>query len=664
MIARMCIGLFALFLFHSVEVYAQQPQDTITDQQHLLPEVAVEGRRSQPSLTSTAPLQQMQRVELERLGVSGVADAVRRFSGVHVKDYGGIGGLKTVSVRSLGTQHTAVSYDGVAVSDMQSGQIDISRFSLDNVSALTLTIGQSDDIYQPARLSASAGVLSIETLQPSFGRQPFRLSAGLKAGSFGYVNPSVTAAVKAGERLSFSGWLDYMRADGNYPFRLQNGNQLIEAKRNNSDIRTWHAELNLFAQLSRRQTLKGKLYLFDSHRGLPGGVIYDNPYAVERLYDRNYFAQLTYENRFSPRWKLKASGKFGYTWTRDRNNQASGITDDRFRQREAYLSAVLWAQPLHRLSFSLAQDFAWNTLANTFPNCQFPVRQTLLSVLAAHYKSNRLTATASLLNTYITEQVRSGAAAPDRRRLSPAVSLSWMIPGNSGLRLRASYQDLFRTPTFNDLYYLSSGSRNLRPETTRQLNIGLAWEGSNWMPADGFTLSVDAYYNKVNDKIVAVPTLFVWQMMNVGKVETLGLDANLNAQWQLASRYRLLLASAYSLMRARDITDEASKTWHNQIVYTPKHSGSASLTLENPYVDITYTLVYASARYTMAQNLPANRIAPYTDHGLSLSHTFRWSYHTLRLAIDGRNLGGKNYEIIRFYPMAGRNFRITASYQF
>ena len=58
------------------------------------------------------------------------------FAGANVKDYGGIGGLKTVSVRNIGAAHTAVSYDGVVVSNSQAGQIDIGRFSLDNVSTL------------------------------------------------------------------------------------------------------------------------------------------------------------------------------------------------------------------------------------------------------------------------------------------------------------------------------------------------------------------------------------------------------------------------------------------------------------------------------------------------------------------------------------------------
>ena len=81
-----------------------------------------------------------------------MADAVRRFAGTNVRDYGGIGGLKTVSVRNLGAAHTAVSYDGVVVSNSQAGQIDIGRFSLDNVSSLSLAIGQDENLLQPARL--------------------------------------------------------------------------------------------------------------------------------------------------------------------------------------------------------------------------------------------------------------------------------------------------------------------------------------------------------------------------------------------------------------------------------------------------------------------------------------------------------------------------------
>lgn len=109
-----------------------------------------------------------------------------------VKDYGGIGGLKTVSIRSLGAQHTAVGYDGIAITDCQTGQIDIGRFSLDNVDQLSLSNGQSDNIFQPARFFASAGILDIQTLTPRFEKgKRTNISAAFKTGSWGLVNPSI-----------------------------------------------------------------------------------------------------------------------------------------------------------------------------------------------------------------------------------------------------------------------------------------------------------------------------------------------------------------------------------------------------------------------------------------------------------------------------------------
>ena len=77
-------------------------QTADTARVHQLQQVEVSATRRPSVVRSAAPLQVVSGVEMERLGYQSLADAVRRFSGVTVKDYGGIGGLKTVSVRSLG----------------------------------------------------------------------------------------------------------------------------------------------------------------------------------------------------------------------------------------------------------------------------------------------------------------------------------------------------------------------------------------------------------------------------------------------------------------------------------------------------------------------------------------------------------------------------------
>lgn len=649
-------------MFLPVAVCAQEKTDSLAGNIRQMEALTVTAKNKGKVSTAGSPTQQLDKSEMERIGALDLSDAVRHFSGVSVKDYGGIGGLKTVSVRSLGAQHTAVSYDGVAIGDCQSGQVDISRFALDNISLLTLNIGQSDDIYQPARMLASAGALKIQAMTPAFEYNT-SLSARIVSGSYGLVNPSLFLAQKIHRKAGISAYLNYLRADGNYPFEMMNGKKLIDSKRNNSDIETWRAEVNLFTDITERQELDIKAYLFDSKRGLPGSVVYDNPYAAERLYDRNYFGQLRYENRFSDKWKFQTSGKFNFSWNRDWNRLAAGDTDYRYRQTETYATAMFWGEPLKGLSFSVAQDFVYNYLSTTLDECQYPQRYTSLSALSLRYNHPKVTVVGSLLYTFITEDVRTGIAADDRKHLSPAFSVSWKPFARVNWRVRASYKDIFRVPTFNDLYYLLIGNSKLRPETTKQLNAGVVWETGFAHVVDYLKISADAYYNKVEDKIVAVPAMFVWRMSNVGKVETIGLDVCAATEMTFGKGFRMFLTGNYNFMQAEDITDRKSKIWRHQIAYTPRHTVNGSLTFETPWVNLTYNVMRVSKRYALSQNIKANRIAPYTDHSLSLSRTFRFgNRQAVRLQVDALNLGGDNYEVVRFYPMPGRNYKATVTY--
>jgi len=116
----------------SLSLFAQQ-QKVDTAHIYSIPEIMVSDPYQTREVRSASPLQVFNKEELKNLQALQVSDAVKHFAGVTVKDYGGIGGLKTVSIRSLGAQHTAVSYDGITVSDCQTGQVDIGRFSLNNV---------------------------------------------------------------------------------------------------------------------------------------------------------------------------------------------------------------------------------------------------------------------------------------------------------------------------------------------------------------------------------------------------------------------------------------------------------------------------------------------------------------------------------------------------
>ena len=643
-------------------------QTADTTRVHELQQVDVSAIRRPSVVRSAAPLQVVSGAEMERLGYQSLADAVRRFSGVTVKDYGGIGGLKTVSVRSLGAYHTGVMYDGIAVSNCQAGQIDIGRFSLDNVSQVTLAVGQEDDIFQPARMFASAGVLSIQTQRPEFrGNRDYSLQLRMKGGSFGLVNPSLRYARRLASRTSLSVDGDFLRADGTYPFTLKNGKSVTREKRYNSDILSWHTEANLYSLLRDSSRLTAKAYYFQSERGLPGGVIFYNPYNKERLWDRNFFAQTGYEKHFNPRWALKGALKYNYSWSRYQDINVKydgGKQEDRNRQQEYYGTATVQYVPSEHLTVSLATDFAVNKLRNNLPNCPFPTRYTSYSVLALKYHYRFLTVTANVLNTFVTEKVKSGERPENRHKFTPFAALALRPWHDRNLYLRFLYKNTFRVPTFNDLYYLRIGNTGLRPEWAKEYSGGITWSGTPWNFIDFLSVTADVYYNRVTDKIVAFPSTYVWKMLNLGKTDITGADVNVRAEIPLYNRIGLHFSAGYTWQKAIDVTDKESKNYKEQIPYTPCHSGSGALQVQTPWVNMAYTVIGVGERYVLLQNIPANRIEGYAEHTFSLSREFTGKNFRLRLQAELVNFTDEQYDIIKYYPMPGRSYRLSATLRF
>ena len=659
------VWLLWVFCLIPTLLQAQEEKDSIDGKVHRMDEVTVTARRMPAKITSTTSIQVFNKEDLKNLGLQNMGDAVKRFAGTNVRDYGGIGGLKTVSVRNLGAAHTAVSYDGIAISNTQAGQIDIGRFSLDNVSSLSLAIGHDDNLLQSARLFASAGVLNIETEKPKFEEDKHSLTQiQLRGGSFGYITPTFRHWQSLGERTRLSVDANYQRADGEYPFQLKNGQLTTEEKRINSDIESIQGEVNLFHTFKDDSELSTKAYYFQSERGLPGSVILYNNESDERLWDKNFFAQAMYKKVFSTQWTLQAQGKYNYSWNKYEDigvEYVGGKQTDTNRQQEYYLSAAILYRPIQGLSLSLAQDGFINQLHTNGINSPEPIRYTLLTALNARYQWERVKLSGSLVATYITEEVKSGNTPDDRKRISPTFSFSWQPWENEQLFLRAMYKNTFRVPTFSDLYYLRVGNTNLKPEKATEYTAGITWSGTPFSFTDFVSLTIDGYYNQVNDKIIAFPSTYVWKMQNYGEVNISGIDVTMATAIPLGRRLNLNVSGNYSWQKALDITNKEAKNYKHQLPYTPEHNGNISATLEMPWVNVGYTVNIVGKRYYLAQNIPANEIEGYNEHTATLWREFDLKHCKFRLQAEAINLTDAQYDVIKYYPMPGRSWRITGA---
>ena len=385
------------------------------------------------------------------------------------------------------------------------------------------------------------------------------------------------------------------------------------------------------------------------------------------MWDENFFTQARYKKNFSPKWTLQAQAKFNHSWNKYEDTDVkyeNGKQTDINRQDEYYLSAAVLYRPVKGLELSLAQDGFINTLHTNINDSPNPVRYSSLTALNARYQWRRIKLSGTLVGTFITEEVKAGNTPDDRKRLSPTLSVSIQPWKEEQLYVRAMYKNTFRVPTFNDLYYLRIGNTSLRPEKAREYNIGVTWNGKPFSFTDFLSVTLDGYYNEVTDKIVAFPSTYVWKMQNYGTVHITGLDATIATSIPVCPHINVGLSGNYSWQKAIDMTNPDAKNYKDQLPYTPQHSGNASATIETPWINVGYSLTGVSERYYMAQNIPVNKIDGYVEHTATLWREFPMKGCHLRLQAEVINLTDKQYDVIKYYPMPGRSWRITGVLRF
>lgn len=616
---------------------------------------------------SLVPHQSLKGGQLERLNSLNVADALRFFSGLQVKDYGGVGGLKTVDVRSMGSNHTSVFYDGVQLGNAMNGQTDLGKFSLDNIDELHLYTFQKSDIFQPARAFAAGSSLYLESKAPVFS-EGRRTNAGLrlKAGSFGLINPSALVQQRISKNVAANLSTEWQKSDGDYKFRYTNGVYDTTASRHNGDMEALRVEVGLYGVVrdSSRWTLKG--YHYRSARGLPRAIVSNNFESDERLWDRNSFVQASWKSPSNRKLQSMINAKYAHDYTRyldpDYYRQ-EGPLDNRYRQKELYISVAKKYQITSFWNAGLSGDWINNRLDADLDFFAYPTRNTKLLAAASSLDFETFHLQASLLGTYVSERVKAYQSASSFHKYNPAVSASWQPFRKQPLLVNAFYKETFRMPTFNDLYYSMIGNTALRPERVAQYNAGASFQknfsGAFWK---SLSLQANAYYNKVKDKIVAIPAenLFRWTIVNLGEVEITGIETNIRSDLQASGEVMLHIGLNYAYQKALDVTPGASN-YNHQIPYTPLHSGSFTLGADYKDLTLNYSYVYCGERYSQKTNIPVNYIQPWYTHDISCTQAFKIAGHKYKVSGELDNVFNQYRDIVLNFPMPGRSFKFTFS---
>jgi vitamin B12 transporter len=609
------------------------------------------------------PSQQITANDFDRFSAFNVADAIRDFSGVIIKDYGGIGGLKTVSVRGLGANHTAVTYDGVQINDAETGQVDLSKLNLNNVQSIALYNGQPPNICQPARSFASASVLAITTVKPDLSvDKPYQITAGLNAGSFGLLNPYLQwqQRISSNWSLIINGYTE--NANGQYNYLLNNGSLNTVQTRLGADIEAQQLDASLYWKNTDSSKFNLHINYYNSDRGLPGPVIlYAIPEIGQRLWDEDFFTQAGYEHIWKDGLHLLLNSKFSQDFQHyfdPKYPNAAGLLNQHYNQREFYQSAVLAYHIIPNWEVSYATDLFLNNMDSDIPDFPFPTRVTLLNVLATNLVLGKTTLQASILDTHIHEAVRSGDATPNRNIYSPTIMASVKPFDNQNFQVRAFYKYIFRYPTFDDIYFGYIINSNLKPEYTNQYDLGFTYTKNLSGIFNYIALTTDFYYNNVLNKIVYSP-LITGSAQNVGKVDITGVDASVKTEAKLGLDYKLLLSVNYSYQQALNITDPTSSEYLSQLPYIPLNTVALNAGITRGKIGVYYNQVVSSSRYYNNNNLSSDYLPEYSISDASIVYKGTLNHLPISVSAEVNNLFNTSYVIVQSYPMPGRSFRLS-----
>ena len=608
--------------------------------------------------------QKLEGDHLERLNALSVAAALHQFSGLQIKDYGGIGGIKTINVRSMGSQHTGIFYDGLPLGNAQNGQIDLGQLSLDNIESIQVYQGQRSALFQTASDYAHAGTVYLRTRTPIFkSGESHHFRGKAQYGSSDLLRLSGLWEQKLGTRQTLSLHVEGLTASGHYPFRYRrlnyDGSVAYDttATRQNGDIQSFTAEVNLTGQVEQGHW-KVKGYTYQSHRGIPGAIVNNVWRRGERQSDHNTFFQGLWQQDWTPRYSTRLQGKYAHYGTHYVNRDTTQyMADHRFHQQEALLSLTQIWECAEWCSVSASYDYKYNWLDANLPLFTTTHRHQHLAAVAAVAQYQSLRAQVSLLQTWSNDQ-RQGhrkVVLPFYRGSSPALFLHWQT--STHIALQAFAKKSFRLPTFNDLYYTDMGNAQLRPESAVQYDFGVQYSHL-WTSGMDLQLRADIYHNQVKDKIIAYPKgqQVRWTMLNLGKVDINGFDLQLEYSAPLSPSCQAHLSAQYTWQEAIDVTSASDSYYRDQIPYIPHHSGSLSAGLDlGQHWALTYSFTYVGERYSQQENIRYNHLQPWYTSDMNLM--FHWGRY--KAVAEVLNLLDQQYDVIANYPMPGRNFRMT-----
>lgn len=633
----------------------------LAQNQKELKEIVILQKQDTFSLNSLD--QQITRKEIQSIPYEDVGVITQKIAGISLKNYGGLGGLKTFSFRGISGNHSVVMLNEFALNNHQVGQIDLGGIQAENIENIRFNSVSDPSFLYPVSSLVAANSLNIQTFENRFSAEKYQLRFNSKYGSYsqldnylslkkGFQNKSVAIY---GKRRSF---------DGAYPFKYMNGENQFDAIRKNNDLLEWNTGIH-FSSINEYKRWNAAYHFYQSEKGLPGSVIFYNDFASQRLFTKNHIVnmeRIVCKNNFNSKtYGSYQTSEMRYSDPSYLNNKGELIQNyqnNSFSVGEVF--NVNWKDST--LDFFGGGEYQLHTLVSQNTTLVYnPKRHIGMFVFGAkidkkgylyHLQLNNHQVLTHKIGGFSEYQsIFSGNIFVEKKSVIKVIGLP-----------RLQFKRTMRLPTFGELFINTIYEKELKPELVNQLDLGTS------MYLNKFKVGIDLYANLIENKIVAIPTknLFLWSVQNVGKVFTQGADLSIERNFLNESTISIRTKGIYSFQSALDYSSITSPSYKQQIAYIPKHTGILDLNVEfYKKVSFNWSTTILSNRYALNENINSNLVSGFTLSDVSIAYMYKTKKQSeFKCNFSVKNLFNASYQYIRYYVMPGRNYLISLSYAF